>query len=515
MSPSSVRTTDPGWWEDWPWRLIQTNLRELDMEDIDAERYVESLRELHATVAMINTSGIVASYPTALPFHTPSAFLHGDGLATIIEACHEAGIKVIARTDFSKVRQALHERHPEWAYRQADGGIVDEEGDVYVCPSGGYQQECAPRIVEETITDARRRRHLLQHGRLPDARLPRGRSRDLPLRCLRRGVPRACSAWRSRPPRTSRIRSTAGTSCSRSGRALIEATDGRDDPPAAAGPRDRPAVRRWRRVRPAGVEHGARSPAPRVAVQRVGQHEVGGELAPAHGLEQQLGGLRRLPGPARRRVAGAAASAARAGARERRRPRLLRDRPAGPSPRSVGRRRRSRAVRLPRRARGRVSRPPLVRADRAPHRRSRERRGVPRVVPGARRAPLPLRRRCSSTPRPTSASRGTTRWSSPTTSRSPTTRRLGSTGSSRAAGPSSRAAAAGGGTRSSNRATAPALACLGIERIREVRATCVARTSGSTTATAFPRLAGTDLVFLDGPYVDAEYRPEAAAASCG
>lgn len=153
MSPSSARMIEPGWWEDRPWRLIQTNLREHDMEDIDAEGYVESLRELRATVAMINTSGIVASYPTSLPFHTRSAFLHGDSLATIIEACHDAGIRVIARTDFSKVRLALHELHPEWAYRQADGGIVDEEGDVWVCPSGGYQQECAPRIVEETITE--------------------------------------------------------------------------------------------------------------------------------------------------------------------------------------------------------------------------------------------------------------------------------------------------------------------------------------------------------------------------
>jgi len=101
---------------------------------------------------MINTSGIIASYPTALPFQTRSAYLNGDSLVTIIEACHRAGIKVIARTDFSKVRRSLHELHPEWAYRWADGGIVDEEGDVWVCPAGGYQQECAPRIVEETIT---------------------------------------------------------------------------------------------------------------------------------------------------------------------------------------------------------------------------------------------------------------------------------------------------------------------------------------------------------------------------
>lgn len=146
------RELPPGWWQGRPWRLIQTNLREIDMRDIDAARYVEALRSFDATVAMINTSGIIASYPTRLPFHTPSAFLTGDSLQTIIDACHRADIRVIARMDFSKVRRALYERDPDWAYVRGDGEIVDEHGDVHVCPSGAYQQECAPRIVEETIT---------------------------------------------------------------------------------------------------------------------------------------------------------------------------------------------------------------------------------------------------------------------------------------------------------------------------------------------------------------------------
>ena len=146
------RELPPGWWQGRPWRLIQTNLREIDMRDIDAAAYVEALQSFDATAAMINTSGIIASYPTRLPFHTPSAFLTGDGLETIIDTCHRADIRVIARMDFSKVRRALYERHPEWAYVRSDGEIVDEHGDVHVCPAGGYQQECAPRIVEETIT---------------------------------------------------------------------------------------------------------------------------------------------------------------------------------------------------------------------------------------------------------------------------------------------------------------------------------------------------------------------------
>jgi hypothetical protein len=145
-------TAVTGWWEDWPWRLIQTNLREVDMADIDAERFVASLRSFEATVAMINTSGIIASYPTTLDVHTPSRYLQGDSLATIVAACHEAGIKVIARTDFSKVRRPQYELHPEWAAVKADGAIVEEEGDVHVCVNGAYQREHAPVIVEETIT---------------------------------------------------------------------------------------------------------------------------------------------------------------------------------------------------------------------------------------------------------------------------------------------------------------------------------------------------------------------------
>ncbi len=122
------------------------------MRDIDAAQYVESLRSFEATVVMINTSGIIASYPTRLEFHTPSSFLRGDGLETIIEACHAADIRVIARMDFSKVPRSLYERHPEWAYVRRDGEILDENGDIHVCINGAYQQECAPKIIEETIT---------------------------------------------------------------------------------------------------------------------------------------------------------------------------------------------------------------------------------------------------------------------------------------------------------------------------------------------------------------------------
>ncbi len=140
------------WWKGWPWRFIQTNLREIDMVDIDADRYVADMKEFKATIAMINTSGIIASYPTKLPYHYQSPFLKGSSLKEITAACHKAGIKVLARTDFSKIRRPIYEMHPEWAYVSVAGTIVDYNGDVHACLNGGYQQEYALKIIEETIT---------------------------------------------------------------------------------------------------------------------------------------------------------------------------------------------------------------------------------------------------------------------------------------------------------------------------------------------------------------------------
>ena len=140
------------WWKEHPWRMIQTNLREIDMEDIDAKTYVSQMKQFDATIAMINTAGIIASYKTELEDHFQSAFLHGDTLQQIIEECHKNDIRVVARNDLSKIRRPIYERHPEWAYRTAAGEIVDYNGDVHACLNGGYQQEYSRHIIREVLT---------------------------------------------------------------------------------------------------------------------------------------------------------------------------------------------------------------------------------------------------------------------------------------------------------------------------------------------------------------------------
>ena len=140
------------WWEGYPWRMIQTNLREIDMADIHAEEYARQLSDFGATAVTLNAAGIIASYETEHPCHTKSEYLTSDSLKQLIDACHERGIRVIARTDFTKVRYALYEKHPEWVCRTASGDIINYNGNVHVCPNSEYQQKILFEILKETLT---------------------------------------------------------------------------------------------------------------------------------------------------------------------------------------------------------------------------------------------------------------------------------------------------------------------------------------------------------------------------
>lgn len=137
------------WWIDYPWRMVQTNMRQIDWADIDAEQYVRQLKDFDATVVLLNASGIIANYPVDLDYEPVNPCLTGDSIADIIGACHDAGIRVLARTDYSKIREPVYERHPDWAFRTAAGNIVNYHGDVHVCPNGPYQQEYMFRIISD------------------------------------------------------------------------------------------------------------------------------------------------------------------------------------------------------------------------------------------------------------------------------------------------------------------------------------------------------------------------------
>ncbi len=137
------------WWTDYPWRMIQPNFREIDTADFDEERFLNELEEFSCNAVMLNAAGLMAGYPTELSGQKRSPYIDNFDLRHLVERCHEKGIKVIARTDFSKIPEEIFAEHPDWAYRHADGSELNYNGYVQTCLLGGYQAGYMDQILEE------------------------------------------------------------------------------------------------------------------------------------------------------------------------------------------------------------------------------------------------------------------------------------------------------------------------------------------------------------------------------
>src|SRR4028119_464275 len=151
-----LSSIDPGrydttWWNRAPYRLVQTNLREIDAT-MDVDAYVQSMVDASANIVLINVGGIVANYPTKLPYQYRNPFMKGDLVGDLINGLHSKGIKVIGRFDFSKINETLAVKKPEWLYVSTEGKNVNYNGQVHTCPNGGFQQEYGMEILKEAIT---------------------------------------------------------------------------------------------------------------------------------------------------------------------------------------------------------------------------------------------------------------------------------------------------------------------------------------------------------------------------
>jgi hypothetical protein len=142
----------PGWWITEPIRFLQTNLSETD-STVDPRRLVAAVAEFGANTFLVNMGGIVAQYPTTVPFHYPSAFLPPgrDLFGDVLREAHARGIRVVGRFDLSKTQKPVFDAHPEWFFRRASGEPAIYNGLYSACINGGYYREHAMRILEEAL----------------------------------------------------------------------------------------------------------------------------------------------------------------------------------------------------------------------------------------------------------------------------------------------------------------------------------------------------------------------------
>lgn len=140
------------WWEDYQWRMIQTNMRECDAEALDAKKFVSDLVSFNANAVMISFGGTLANYDTSVPLHVKNPHKSGDSLEELIKLCHKSGIKVVARLDFSRMHSSVFALHPEWAYRDEKGEALESNGYYSTCKNGGFQQDFMDSVIKEVLT---------------------------------------------------------------------------------------------------------------------------------------------------------------------------------------------------------------------------------------------------------------------------------------------------------------------------------------------------------------------------
>lgn len=146
-----VPAQDPGWWMTEPLRWVQTNLRESDSAS-DPHRLVTEAARFHANVLHVNMGGIVATYPTRIPFHFASRSLPPgrDFFGDVVREAHRRNIRVVGRFDFSKTRKEVFDAHPEWFFRRRDGSPVVYNGLYSTCINSVWYR----RVVIEILTEA-------------------------------------------------------------------------------------------------------------------------------------------------------------------------------------------------------------------------------------------------------------------------------------------------------------------------------------------------------------------------
>ncbi len=138
------------WWKANNLRLIQTNLPAYEA-GLDVDSLLADLNRFSTNVLLINAGGIMAFYPTKLDSHYINPYMNPDMLGDVIEKCHQQGIRVIVRFDFSRIHESIFQEHPDWCYISPDGDRIINDDLYMISINAPYLQEKSIEIVEEVI----------------------------------------------------------------------------------------------------------------------------------------------------------------------------------------------------------------------------------------------------------------------------------------------------------------------------------------------------------------------------
>jgi hypothetical protein len=144
--------------EEWfsrPMRWAQLTLVENDPGNFDPDFWLDYFRCVHADGAVLSAGGIVAYYPTDIPFHHRSIWLNGtDPFGYLVKGCRQMKMSVIARSDPHAAWQNVYEAHPDWIAVTAEGEKRRHwaNPDMWVtCALGPYNFEFMTQVHTEIM----------------------------------------------------------------------------------------------------------------------------------------------------------------------------------------------------------------------------------------------------------------------------------------------------------------------------------------------------------------------------
>ena len=141
-----------------PWhqkvhRVGQTNMTERDMVDMNVEQWADYWASAKVDAVLVSVTGILAYYPTKVPFHRRGQFLGDrDFFGECCTAAKKRGIRVIARMSPDLNWEDAVQAHPEWFQKDAQGNAVHHNEDPRLfrtCMFTTYFTEYMPAIMRE------------------------------------------------------------------------------------------------------------------------------------------------------------------------------------------------------------------------------------------------------------------------------------------------------------------------------------------------------------------------------
>jgi hypothetical protein len=141
-----------------PWystmlRCGQININEQDPLTMDADAWMDYFASLKVDAVQLNGGGIMAFYPTKVPFHHRSEFLGSrDLFGEVVAATRKRNMRVVARMDCNFAYEEAFNAHPEWFELNADGSPRRHQECPWLyktCMFSTYFTEQMPAIYRE------------------------------------------------------------------------------------------------------------------------------------------------------------------------------------------------------------------------------------------------------------------------------------------------------------------------------------------------------------------------------